>query len=309
MCVRLLDMLSPPGWLRIKDVPIRHHTWIYFPLGHLHTHFPAQITVRLIVRQDQGESNLGAPQPVELNVRVPLDSTLHEVIHRALADQSYGRLGSFRQQVRCTLNLPSRTRTHRQGSPIPHDTTLREVVDGAVGHIEPPVESYGHGPVPQTVRHYAIATSPTITLWIPNWALGHVGLVGLEQHLTPQPRQLRRPGRQGSATHASEPRQSLTSEHLAPLPEHWNLSLTTDPDSTQQDKIRQLVIIILDAEDLGFSVDSLSSRTEPERVLHVSFLATLGTKVSELIAATSHECQRRGIHAAFELNGARYTLG
>jgi len=99
MCVRLLDMLSPPGWLRIKDVPIRHHTWMYFPLGHLHTHFPAQITVRLIVRQDQGESNLGAPQLVELNVRVPLDSTFHEVIHRALADQSSGRLGSFRQQV------------------------------------------------------------------------------------------------------------------------------------------------------------------------------------------------------------------
>jgi len=41
MCVRLLDMLSPPGWLRIKDVPIRYHTWMYFPLGHLHTHFLA----------------------------------------------------------------------------------------------------------------------------------------------------------------------------------------------------------------------------------------------------------------------------
>jgi len=169
------------------------------------------------------------------------------------------------------------------------------------------VESCGHGPVPQTVRHYAIATSPTITLWIPNWALSHVGLVGLE--LTPQPRQLRSLGRQGPATHASEPRQSLTSERLAPLPEHWNLSLTTYPDSTQQDKIRQLVIIILDAEDLGFSADSLGSRTETERVLHVSFHTTFSTKVSELVAAASHECQRRGTHAAFELNGARYTLG
>jgi len=205
MCVRLLDMLSPPGWLCIKDVPIRHHTRMYFPLGHLHTHFPAQITVRLTVRQDQGENNPGAPQPVELTVCVPLDSTLHEVIHRALADQSSGRLGSFRQQLMCALNVPRHTRTLRQGPLIPHDTTLREVVDEAVGHIEPPAESYGHGPVPQTVRHYVTATSTTITLWIPNWALGHVGLLGLEQHLTPQPRQLRSPGRQGSATHASEP--------------------------------------------------------------------------------------------------------
>jgi len=102
MCVRLLDMLSPPGWLRIKDVLIRHHKWMYCPLGHLHTHFPAQITVRLTVRQDQGENNPGAPQPVELTVCVHLDSPLHEVIHRALADQSSGRLGSFRQQVMCT---------------------------------------------------------------------------------------------------------------------------------------------------------------------------------------------------------------
>jgi len=191
-----------------------------FPLGHLHTHFPAQITVRLTVRQDQGENNSGAPQPVELTVCVPLDYPLHKVIHRALADQFSRRLGSFRQQVMCTLNLPSRTCIHRQGPPIPHDTTQQEVVDGAVGHIEPPVESYGHGPVPQTVRHYATATSATIMLWIPNWALGHVGLEGLEQHLTTQPRQLRSPGRQGSATHASGPRQSLTSQRLAPLPEH-----------------------------------------------------------------------------------------
>jgi len=181
----------------------------------------------------------------------------------------------------------------------------------AVSLIEPPVESYGHGPVPQTVRHYAIATSPTIMLWMPNWALGHVGLVGLrrEQHLTPRPRQLRSPGRQGPAIHASEPRQSLISERLPSLPEHWNQSLTTVPDSTQQDKIRQLIIIILDAEDLGFSADSLGSRTETERVLHFSFHTTLSTKVSELVAAASHECQRRGTHAAFELNGARYTLG
>jgi len=96
MCARLLDMLSPPGWLRTKDVPIRHHKWIYFPPGHLHTHFPAQITVSLTVRQDQGENNSEAPQPVELTVCVPLDSPLHEVIHRTLADQSSGRLGSFR---------------------------------------------------------------------------------------------------------------------------------------------------------------------------------------------------------------------
>jgi len=183
------------------------------------------------------------------------------------------------------------------------------VVDGAVSHIKPPVECYGYGPVPQTVRHYAIATSPTITLWIPNWALGHVVLVGLEQHLTSQTRQLRSPGRQGPDTHASEPRQSLTSEPLAPLHELWNPSLTTDPDLTQQDKILQLVIIILDAGELGFSVDSLGSRTETERVLHVSFHTTLSTKASELIAAASHECQRRGAHAAFGLNGARYTLG
>jgi len=90
MCARLLDMLSPPGchcrWLRIKDVPIRHNKWMYFPLGHLHTHFPAQITVRLT----EGKNNSGAPQPVELTVCVPLDSPLHEVIHRALADQSSG---------------------------------------------------------------------------------------------------------------------------------------------------------------------------------------------------------------------------
>jgi len=85
--------------------------------------------------------------------------------------------------------------------------------------------------------------------------------------------------------------------------------LTTDPDSSQQDKIRQVVINILDAEDLGFSADSSGNRTETERVLHVSFLTTLSTTVSELIAATSHECQRRGTHTAFELNGARYTLG
>ena len=32
MCAILLDMLSPLGWLRIKDVPIRHHKWIYFHL-------------------------------------------------------------------------------------------------------------------------------------------------------------------------------------------------------------------------------------------------------------------------------------
>ena len=150
MCARLLNMLSPPGWLRIKDVQIRHHKWMYFPLGHLHTHFLAQITVQMTVRQDRGENNSRAPQPVELIVCVPLDSPLHEVIHRALAVQSSGRLGSFRQQVTCTLDLPSRTHTHRIGPPIPHDTTLREVVVGAVGHIEQPVESYGHGPFPQT---------------------------------------------------------------------------------------------------------------------------------------------------------------
>ena len=73
MCFRFLDMLSPPSWLCIKDVLIWYHTWMYLPLGHLHTHFAAQITVWLTVRQDQGENNPGAPQPVELTVRVPLD--------------------------------------------------------------------------------------------------------------------------------------------------------------------------------------------------------------------------------------------
>jgi len=73
MCVRLLDMLSPPSWLCIKDVLIWYHTWMYLPLGHLHTHFAAQITIWLTVRQDQGENNPGAPRPVELTVRVPLD--------------------------------------------------------------------------------------------------------------------------------------------------------------------------------------------------------------------------------------------
>ena len=95
MCARLLDMLSPPGWLRIKDVPIRQHKWLYCPLGHLHTHFPAQIVVRRTVRQDQAENSSRTPQPVELTVCVPLDSLFHERIHRALADQPSGRLGSL----------------------------------------------------------------------------------------------------------------------------------------------------------------------------------------------------------------------
>ena len=111
MCARLLDMLSPPGWLCINDVSLTQHKWVYCPLGHFHTHFPAQIGVRLIFRQDQGENSCMAPQPVELTVRVPLDSPLCEVIHRALADLPSGRLGSFRKQVICTLALPSRTHT------------------------------------------------------------------------------------------------------------------------------------------------------------------------------------------------------
>ena len=39
MSARLLDMLSPPGWVRIEDVPIRQHKWLYCPLGHTHAHF------------------------------------------------------------------------------------------------------------------------------------------------------------------------------------------------------------------------------------------------------------------------------
>jgi len=128
----------------------------------------------------------------------------------------------------------------RHGPLIPHDTILRELVVGAVRHIEQPEESYGHGPVPQTVRHYANGTSLAITLWIPSWALGHVGLVDPEQHLSPQPRQPRGSGRQGLATHELEPRQGLTSERPPQLPEHWNLSLTRDPDPPPQDKIRQI---------------------------------------------------------------------
>ena len=85
VCARLLDILSPPGWLRIKDVPIWQHKWLYCPVGHIHTHFPAHTAVRLIVRQDQGENSTKAPQPVDMTMCVPIDSPFHEVIHRALA--------------------------------------------------------------------------------------------------------------------------------------------------------------------------------------------------------------------------------
>jgi hypothetical protein len=53
MSTRLLDMPSPSGWRRIKDVAHIQHKWVYCPLGHFQTHFPALVTVRLIVRLDQ----------------------------------------------------------------------------------------------------------------------------------------------------------------------------------------------------------------------------------------------------------------
>ena len=124
---------------------------------------------------------------------------------------------------------------------------LREVVVGAVGYIEQPEESYGHGPgpVPQTVRHYANATSSTITQWIPCWALGHMGLTDPEQHLPPQLHQPRGPGRQGLATHGLEPSQGLSPEHLPQLPKNWNLSLTSVPDPPPQDRVQQSVYSLM----------------------------------------------------------------
>jgi len=77
-----------------------------------------------------------------------MDSPLCEVIHTALADLPSGRVGSFQNQVICTLVLPSSMHTPKYGPPIPHDKVLREVVDEAVRHITHLEESYGHGPVP-----------------------------------------------------------------------------------------------------------------------------------------------------------------
>jgi len=135
----------------------------------------------------------------------------------------------------------------------------------SIGHIERPEESYGRGPVPKIVRQYAHAVSFSITLWMPSWALGHVG----REHpdMRPSPRlhqQLKGLGRQELAFLQPEPRQGPAPECLPQPPEHWNLSLIGDPDSPPQDRIQQPVILILDVEERGFTADPADwSTTRP----------------------------------------------
>jgi len=113
--------------VRIKDVPIPQHKWLYCPLGHIHDHFPEHTAVWLTVKEDRGENSNKAPQPVEMAMCVPIDSPFHEVIQRALEDLPSGRLGSFRKQVICALTQPKSTDALRHGPLIPHDKTLREM--------------------------------------------------------------------------------------------------------------------------------------------------------------------------------------
>jgi len=116
-------------------------------------------------------------------------------------------------------------------------------------------------------------------------------------------------GRQELAPLVPKLRPGLALERLPQPSKHWNLSLIGDSNSPPQDRIRQPFIFILDAEERGFAADPVDRESGAERVLLVSLQTTKSTTVSELVAAVSHECQRRGIHTGLELNGARYTVG
>jgi len=102
-------------------------------------------------------------------------------------------------------------------------------------------------------------------------------------------------GRQELAPIEPKLRRGLVPENLPQPPKHWNLSLVRDSNSPPQDRIRQSVIFILDAEERGFVADSVDKETGAERALCVSLQTIKSTTVSELVAAVSHECQRRGI--------------
>jgi len=310
MSARLLDMLSPPGWVRIKDVPIRKHKWLYRPLGHIHDHFPEHTTIRLTIREDQGENATKAPQPVVMALSVPIDSSFREVIQRALTNLPSGRLGSFCKRIICTPTQPKCADALKHGPPIPHGTTPRGLGVCSAGHVERPEEGHGRGPASQNAGQHSNEMFFPITLWMPSWAHRHMGCEHPDDCPSPRPhQQWSGPGCQGLAPLEPKVWQGLAPDRLPQPPKHWNLLLIGDPNSLPQDRIRQPVIFVLDAKERSFAADPADIETGAGRSLYVSLQTTKSTTVSELVAAVSHECQSRGIHIGLELNGARYTVG
>ena len=195
---------------------------------------------------------------------VPIDSQCHKVIHRALADLPSGRLGSFRKQVVCTLALPNSADTLRHCPPIPHDATLQEMIVETIGHIERPERAMDVSQAPRSSGNMRTRCPSQSHYGCQAGLLGTWAVSTRYAPITPLHQQPKGLGCQELASLAPEPRQSPAPECLPQPPEHWNLSLIGDPDSPPQDRTRQPVILILDAEERGFTADPADwSRTRP----------------------------------------------
>ena len=329
-CARLLDMLCPPGWLRLKDVPDAQHQWICCPMRYIHDNFPALTHVKLRIRRGLGDMHSRTFMVTEASIQAPMGSSMGEMIRQGLLGSPFGRLSSYRNNVVCPVALTGRTRQQllstpvlTQSPPIPHDKTLALVMKDIVGLAEQTclMARYGHGPVPQDVRAYANATIPTITMWIPSWDRGHTnrsrqecffGERGGTQHLSPlspQPLMVRSPTTGISAGKVDDRNPYVVVASIADMFDplnSWSLSLPGPHAQPGQDWVQQNLVLILDARD-----DSLKGLPAPEatHALHFSIQATTTATVAEITRAAWDACPQKEIYGEPDTSNIIFTIG